>query len=394
MKSFLSFIRFIRQNAIALPLIILSGYIVAESYQIDFRAFYVAGKSVLLGLDPYLNPVDKYPELYAAINAEGSPYSAFRYPPIAAIACVPLALLPYAASRIAFAIATFAVAMAVGWWALRSNESDDRLRLTLTLALVSLPVQATFQRGQTDLILVLLSLFAFSSWTRKPFSTLGPALLAGAAALKVFPGILIIYFAIKKQRRFLWQFISWTALLFAIPLPILGLEAYRNFARRSLPEIFGAIQSITPIDLHGQTTVFFGSANYVNAIEDRGMVASRDFIGGGMNPLLFNHSLLAILVGLAATAAITIALRGESQTYQFLAVLNVINLANPLSWLMGLVWYIPFFLRYFPTAKTSQRLILLTPLFLPPVLSLNGYAAIAVPLIPAIRRLEREHQHE
>lgn len=382
-----SFARFLKQNAVVLPLIVFCGYIVAESYQIDYRAFYVAGKSVLLGLDPYLNHVGQRPELYAALNAEAQPYSAFRYPPIAALAFAPLALLPYEISRIVFALATFFMALAVGWWSFGGEQSNDKHHLALALALVCLPLQSIFQRGQVDLALVLLSLFAFSTWNRKPSSNNGPALLAAAAVLKVFPGILVIFFALKRQWSFVAKFAAWTTGLFLLPLPLFGLETYRNFARRSLPEIFGQIQARLPINLAGQKTVFFGSANYVDAIEGRGMVASRDYVGGGMNPLLFDHSILAVLAGLAGVIAITYALRKQSGTYQFLAILNVVNLANPLSWLMGIAWYTPFFLRYFPKASTSERLILLAPLFLPPAICLNAYAAIAIPLLPKIRAL-------
>ena len=69
-------------------------YLALQSFQIDFRAVDLAGKSVLLGLDPYLNPVGARPEFYAPINAENFAYLAFRYPPLAALLFAPLSLLP------------------------------------------------------------------------------------------------------------------------------------------------------------------------------------------------------------------------------------------------------------------------------------------------------------
>ena len=77
----MKFTVFLRSYSLTLLPVIIIGYIVAESYQIDYRAFHVAGKSILLGLDPYLNYVNDRPELYAPINAESFAYSAFRYPP-------------------------------------------------------------------------------------------------------------------------------------------------------------------------------------------------------------------------------------------------------------------------------------------------------------------------
>lgn len=71
------------------PVIVLV-YFVLESYQIDFRVFYVAGKSVLYHLDPYLNQVSKFPDLYVPINAHNSATSGFLYPPFAALLFAPL----------------------------------------------------------------------------------------------------------------------------------------------------------------------------------------------------------------------------------------------------------------------------------------------------------------
>ncbi len=379
--------RFLADYALLFPLLILCGYIVAESYQVDFRAFYVAGKSILLGLDPYLNPVGQHPELYVALNAEAEPFSAFRYPPLAAWCFVPLALMPYTVARFVFAVITFAMVLAVGWWVFRGRPTTDATRLALTLAVVSLPVQATFQRGQVDLILVLLALAAFSRWQRSPRDLWAPLLLALGTVFKVFPGVLALYFLCRKQWRFLGTYLVSTLALFWLPLPWLGLEAYRNFARRSLPELFGPIQAGAPIHLLGQKTVFFGSANYVDAFEGRGMVASRDFVGGGMNPLLFDHTLLAIALGSLALVLVYRLLRGQTEAYRYLAMLNLVNLVNPLSWLMGVVWYLPWFLSCFPQASSRQRLLLLAPLFFPPALGLNGYLAIAIPLLPAVRSL-------
>jgi len=385
---------FLEEYSIALPLLILCGYIAAESYQVDYRAFYVAGKSILLGLDPYLNPVGQHPQLYSALNAEAEPFSAFRYPPIAAWCFAPLALMPYAISRFVFAFITFALLLAIASWIFRNHKTSDATRLALVLSIISLPAQAIFQRGQVDLILVMLALWSFGFWQRSPEGIWAPTLLATATALKVFPGILLIYFICQRQWAFLKRYLISTLFLFWLPYPFLGAEVYSNFARRSLPEIFGAIKLSEPINLLGQKTVFFGSANFVDALDGRGLIASRDYVGGAMNPLLFNHSLLAITIGCLGIPAMMLILRKKSNYYRYLAILNLINLANPLSWLMGLAWYLPFFFNHFPQASSQQRLILLAPLLAPPVLGLNGYLAIAITVLPTIQGLEASRAAE
>ncbi len=97
--------RFFRQYLIYFLPITFLIYLTLESYQIDFRSFYLTGKSVLFGLDPYLNYVGIRPEFYGPINAETAPYSGFRYPPFAALMFAPLALFPYAVAKALFTLA-------------------------------------------------------------------------------------------------------------------------------------------------------------------------------------------------------------------------------------------------------------------------------------------------
>ena len=50
--------------------------------QMDFSAFYIAGKSVSRGLSPYVNYVESDPGLWDGVN--GFTHSRFLYPPLAA----------------------------------------------------------------------------------------------------------------------------------------------------------------------------------------------------------------------------------------------------------------------------------------------------------------------
>ncbi len=64
----------------------------------------------------------------------------------------------------------------------------------------------------------------------------------------------------------------------------------------------------------------------------------------------------------------------------FLTIMNWINIVNPISWIMGLVWYIPLFLYSYEKVKTSQKFIILLPLILPPFLNSSGYLAVIISL--------------
>jgi Glycosyltransferase family 87 len=375
------FFVFLRAHSLTLLPVIVLGYIVAESYQIDYRAFHLAGKSILLGIDPYLNYVNDRPELYAPINAENSAYSAFRYPPLSAFFFIPFALFNYEISRILFSFAILTSLYWLVWRVLNKQSPNDTQLLTIILALLSFPIAATFQRGQVDLVLVCLTYASFELMNHRKMSIYAPILLAFAAILKIFPGFLALYFLLRKKFRAFGVFCGTTILLYLLPLPFQGQEVFHHFWQRTFPRIFGEIKSTGAIDVHSQKAIFFGSGNYIQAIEGTGKVPDRDYVGGGMNFLLKEQDLLAILVGCLIFLFVFYILRNQDEKYRFLTLINTINIFNPLAWLMGVVWYIPFFLTYFPKASNLWRGFMLLPLFFAPSLNSNAYLAVIIPVV-------------
>tara|TARA_B100001287_G_C22423682_1_gene408042 strand:- start:290 stop:625 length:336 start_codon:yes stop_codon:yes gene_type:complete len=69
-----------------------------------------------------------------------------------------------------------------------------------------------------------------------------------------------------------------------------------------------------------------------------------------------------------------------SLTLTFLTVMNWINIINPISWIMGLIWYVPLFLFSYDKVKSSFKIIIILPIILPPFLNISGYAASIISL--------------
>ena len=132
--------------------VILLVYLILESYQIDFRVFYVAGKSVLYHLDPYLNQVSKFPELYVPINAHDAPTSGFLYPPFAALIFAPLGLFPYAIAKIIFSLIIIFILIIMSFHFLQKSQFKLPGEAILFI-MCSFPIFATFERGQIDILL-------------------------------------------------------------------------------------------------------------------------------------------------------------------------------------------------------------------------------------------------
>ena len=101
-KSSISILKFLKKYIIYFAPAIFLLILVFDSYQMDFRALYVAGKSVIYRLDPYLNHVTDYPELFDSANP--NPWSRYLYPPFGALIFVPFGFLSYSLAKLVFSL--------------------------------------------------------------------------------------------------------------------------------------------------------------------------------------------------------------------------------------------------------------------------------------------------
>jgi hypothetical protein len=108
--------------------------------------------------------------------------------------------------------------------------------LMLPAFLASVPTMLNFQFGQFHLIAVLLAVLAMVAFEHGRHAT-GGALLACAAASKVFPALLLVTLAARRG----WRDIGWTVLfgvLFAgAGLVVLGYQPFAAFLTYQVPRI-------------------------------------------------------------------------------------------------------------------------------------------------------------
>ena len=366
--------------------IVFLVYVLLSAYQIDFRAFYVAARSVMLDLDPYLNPVTQHPELYAAINAENDVASGFIYPPLAALLLLPFGLFDYPTAKILFGVVILISLMGLCYGLTQSDRkpqdpTQDKKPIIPGEAFLfvscSFPLLATFERGQIDLVVVLLTWLSFDSYDRRKNLPFSAFILGIATCIKIFPAVVLIYYLSKKQFKLFFASIASILILFFLPLLCFKVSVYQHFFQFVLPKVFGTITSPIPVDVHGQGVI----NNVVNAIEGNGLLANQDFANGFMNPLLQNNTIGCLIIGLVLISILLKVTQKKESSYQIYAILTTINFFNPRAWIMGLVWYIPLFLHLYPNAKTTtQKGILLLPLMMPPFTNLNGFLAYAIAL--------------
>jgi hypothetical protein len=372
--------RFLREYLVYLMPSVLIAYVVLESYQIDFRPYYIAGKSLLYGLDPYINHVNELPAFYVAVNGEDSLGSGFIYPPFATLLFVPFALLSYVNGKTAYS----AFILVILWlllFELVKHQQFQTKGAPIALAMTSFPVLASFERGQIDILVCYLTVLSFLLYQTRQRAMMPGFLLAIACCLKIFPGVTLLYYLAQRQWRLVGYTLGFMVLIFFAPLPYLGPATYTSYLQRVFPNVFGPLPSAGVISVHGQGIV----NGVVMALEGKGLRADHDFVNGYMNPFLRTLS-ISTIAGLIALGLLLYYLRRAPRDQQFFSILNTIHLFNPQTWIMGLVWYLPLFIQRFDQANQRGKMLLILPLLLPPSTNANGMLAYAIALACALPR--------
>jgi hypothetical protein len=181
----------------------------------DFTVYRDAGRAILEGIDP---------------NEVGQQI----YLPVAAIAMIPLGLLPYAAAAVLWQLASFAclvwIAREVALFAAAGLPGAPRgdpfvdgtwLAWVPTGCVLRL-VDSNFANGQVNLFTLALVLLAMRAYRRDRDVAAG-AWIAAGAAIKIVPGFFAVYFLMRRSWRSFAAAVIVTALLvFVLPAAILG----------------------------------------------------------------------------------------------------------------------------------------------------------------------------
>ena len=362
---------------ISLCPIFLIFYISNETYAIDYRAFYLAGKSVLNDLNPYLNHISIDSSFYGPINSELSKFSGWKYPPIASYIFLPFAKMPYELSKNLFNFISLLSSIILSFLIIKKRIFYIN-PTSLMIFGFSFPLLATISRGQVEILIVclaLLSLYFFNKGNLF-FSSL---IIACLSFIKIFPLILAITFLRSSKRK---KFVSYLIIslisLLIINFILCPLEWNQSFLER----IFIPWDSVPAgnLDKLPDSLGVIDGSMMVRTSDARDLFHSHFFVFGFANPLLSNNLLLSSIIGSLGSLICFIKYSKISNSLCFFAVMNWINIINPISWIMGLIWYVPLFIYSFDKVKNNFKTILILPLILPPFLNVSGYIAAIISL--------------
>lgn len=180
--------------AAALYLVHLGRGIGLGGYRIDLDVYRTGARVLLHGGDLY----GRLPKL------GGGRELPFTYPPFAALSFIPLAILGYSTANGLLTAVTI-VSVAASLWCFAVNtatEAGARMRRLLPWALPAAlllePIRSTLTYGQINAL--LMALVAFDCLTRAPRWPRG-ILVGIAAALKLTPGVFLLFFLLRRDPR-------------------------------------------------------------------------------------------------------------------------------------------------------------------------------------------------
>ncbi len=362
---------------IALSPIFLIFYISNETYAIDYRAFYLAGKSVLNNLNPYLNHISLSSDFYGPINSELSKFSGWKYPPLASYIFTPFATLPYELSKNIFNLFSLLSISLVTFFIIKKRVFHLN-PYSLIIVGISFPFLATISRGQVEILIVCLALISLYFY-KKDKIFLSAALIAIMGFIKVFP--LLLSFAFIKSfrnKKFFIYLISSLLILYILNLTLCPLEWRQTFIERIMIP-WNKMPSGDLKELPNNLGIIKDSM-MVRTSDARNLFHSHFFVFGFANPLLSNNLFLSGTIGIIGALICLFKYTKYSTSLCFFTIMNWINIINPISWIMGLFWYVPLFIFSYEKIKPSLKIIIALPLILPPFLNISGYLAAIISL--------------
>ncbi len=340
-----------------------AGVFATYSWQQDFAAFWVAGAAIGAGLDPYINYAGTSAGLWDGVGVYQ--HSRFLYPPLVAVLFRPLAAMPYAVAKSLFSAASVAAWIAAVMLALRIAAPDEvrrsslsrRRAAALAASALFLPLHIHIERGQVDLLALVLILVAWVHRDR-PFRAGGA--LALAVLLKPAAAGLLPFLAVARRWRLLGGVGAGGALLAAITLAVCGPSRVRQYAFDVLPRVSlygegGPAVMLLPDERLATAAASLSTG--IAALDGRTYVQSAvesvfgdDLRLGASLPRLLapeapdRPRFILPFVALGAVLAWAGRRAGRddhAESLLLLAALPLCVVASPTGWAMGVVWTIP-----------------------------------------------------
>lgn len=410
-------------------LLFLSAQFAMQSLQMDFAAYYVAGRAVDLGLTPYVNHIDHAPPLWDGVARYA--HSRFLYPPLAAYLFVPLARLPYLTAK---SLWTLLGLVCTGASLVITSRAIRPTRLSSTGWMVVgagtalyHPLLTHLERGQIDsltLVLLVASIALMRQHgqdSRLPprlYDVAAGLLLALATLLKLHVGLILPFLVIRRRFTVSIAYAAGLTLIIIVSM-LVAPQLSRDYVQHELPRISAFGEGGTDDMLANPTQLealvaglpewqtrlagVEGTGTLVTLREYFPFVSNGTLVREAMRTVERLHlpiSISQLSVGLfgmlfgvfsfwqrlnpgiyaSTQRARTAPEQGVAEFLYWAMALIVIMMTAPATWVMNLVWLLPLGVIF---VAEAPRVIGQVPMGLPSIgLLAIGFVGLALAAMP------------
>lgn len=161
------------------------------------------------------------------------------HPPTANLLALPLARLDYQDAVLVWNLFSLA-ALGVSLWLIGRELglvwSPWMIFPVVTLLLLCNPFRQQINQGQLNAVLLLLLTGVWMADRRNRLVWAG-VLVGAATTIKLFPALLIVYFAFRSRWTAVFLGIATVAAITVLTAALVGTDAYRDYAFEALPEV-------------------------------------------------------------------------------------------------------------------------------------------------------------
>ncbi|MDP2653089.1 MAG: glycosyltransferase family 87 protein [Candidatus Omnitrophota bacterium] len=262
----------------------------------DFHINYHASRALMSGGD-----------IYFVHKEKDCPNREWYNSPFLAYAFAPFSLLPEIPAYMLWITLLLAVTVFSYWLFSRFFENKPLFwAVTLVITAFSYPLKFAQERGTVDHLIYLLVVLMFFSYAVKRRAWVTGVLLSAATLMKLYPGIFILYFAVKRE----WKVLTWSLVSFAGLVLLTGWGGtYGTF-----------IQKMTGVVTHG-TQIWTGNHSLVSCLN---LTVGAGVMQGIIPKSFEEKSFLALVCALILTVlywwAIKALLRARVRTTRVIAL--------------------------------------------------------------------------
>jgi hypothetical protein len=291
----------------------------------DFYQDWASARNWWNGLPIYTNHQVTLPRYVGPVDPICLSNQVNAHPPTSVLLMLPVARLDYRPALLAWNLASLAMLGVCLWIVgheLAFSFSAWSIVPALMLILLCRPLLQQLIHGQLNLVLLLLLTGAWVADRRGRAGWAG-ALVGVAAAIKLFPAFLFLYFVLRRQWAAMLAGVFTLILLTGLTAAMLGPDTYRTYVQDVLPQLEKFRTSWFNASLVGFWTKLFNPATRDEHVEPlwRSAAAARAGI---------------VLTGLAVVGAVAWAVRRAVSRaeldHAFGAAVTGMLLLSPITW--------------------------------------------------------------